>query len=192
MISHSLHQFHENDLFTSAAAMSYFGLMTLFPALLLLLALSNRIAAGNRLPTSGTVLFSLADRDKPTGVRAARRFAELGFAIVATSGTAAALEREGLVVQSVVSKLGEQLGMDAVDLVASGKVDLVVNTPRGSGPRADGFHIRRAAMTHHVACVTTVAAALAAANGIADWASHEPSVRSLQDYHRDGQLRLGL
>ncbi|TMK63805.1 MAG: carbamoyl-phosphate synthase large subunit [Actinobacteria bacterium] len=152
----------------------------------------SQIAAGNRLPTSGTVLFSLADRDKPTGVRAARRFAELGFAIVATSGTAAALEREGLVVQSVVSKLGEQLGMDAVDLVASGKVDLVVNTPRGSGPRADGFHIRRAAMTHHVACVTTVAAALAAANGIADWASHEPSVRSLQDYHRDGQLRLGL
>src|SRR6266481_4878618 len=49
MIPHAVHQFHENDLFTSAAAMSYFGLMTLFPALLLLLALSNRIAAGNQM-----------------------------------------------------------------------------------------------------------------------------------------------
>ena len=92
-----------------------------------------------------------------------------------------------------MAKLGTgEVGEDAVELISSGKVDLVVNTPRGSGPRADGAHIRRAAVRHRVACVTTVAAALAAAAGIAEWSTSEPTVRSLQEYHRDGQLRLGL
>jgi carbamoyl-phosphate synthase large subunit len=80
----------------------------------------------------------------------------------------------------------------AVDLISSGKVDLVVNTPRGRGPRADGAHIRRAATAHGVACITTVAAARAAAAGIAEWTTRVPDVRSLQEYHRDGQLRLGV
>ncbi|GIU87905.1 MAG: hypothetical protein KatS3mg009_2420 [Acidimicrobiia bacterium] len=79
---------------------------------------------------------------------------------------------------------------DAVELIASGEVDLVVNTPRGRGPRADGRHIRQAALANGVACVTTVAAALAAAAGIAEATSRDAEVRSLQDYHRDGQLRL--
>jgi carbamoyl-phosphate synthase large subunit len=152
----------------------------------------SQAGAGNRLPVAGTVFFSLADRDKPAGIRAARRFAELGFGIVATAGTAGALEADGVALSAVVAKLGEEGGVDAVELIASGKIDLVVNTPRGSGPRADGFHIRRAAMRHRVPCVTTVAAALAAAAGVAEWISEEPSVRSLQDYHRDGQLRLGV
>lgn len=151
----------------------------------------SQAAAGNRLPDRGTVFLSLADRDKPAGLRAARRFAELGFSLVATAGTAAALEVEGIPVEAVVGKVGEETaGMDAVDLISSGKVDLVVNTPRGRGPRADGAHIRRAATVHAVACLTTVAAALAAAAGIAEWTSRRPSVRSLQHYHRDGQLRL--
>ena len=75
-------------------------------------------------------------------------------------------------------------------MISSGKVDLIVNTPRGRGPRADGRHIRRAAIVHGVPCVTTVAAAIAAAAGIAEAVSREPEVRSLQSYHRDGQLRL--
>ncbi len=150
----------------------------------------SQAAAGNRLPGEGTVFLSLADRDKPAGMRAARRFVELGFSLVATSGTAATLEAEGIPVETIVAKVGEGTGMDASDLISSGKVDLVINTPRGRGPRADGAHIRRAATTHRVACLTTVAAALAAANGIAEWTTQEPSVRSLQEYHRDGQLRL--
>ena len=82
-------------------------------------------------------------------------------------------------------------GVDAVDLIASGKVDLVVNTPRGRGPRADGAHIRRAAIATGIPCVTTVAAALAAAAGHRRvGADASPTVRSLQEYHRDGQLRL--
>ena len=74
--------------------------------------------------------------------------------------------------------------VDAVDLIAGGKVQLVVNTPRGRGPRADGLHIRATALAHLVPCLTTVAAARAAAAGIADWVSHPLSVRSLQEYHR--------
>ena len=152
----------------------------------------SQAAAGNRLPAAGTVFLSLADRDKPLGLAAARRFAELGFALAATAGTAAAIEADGVHVDTVVSKVGEGTGIDAVDLISEGKVDLVVNTPRGRGPRADGDHIRRAAIRHRVACITTVAAAVAAAAGIAERAAHEPQVRALQDYHRDAQLRLDV
>jgi carbamoyl-phosphate synthase large subunit len=150
----------------------------------------SQAGAGNRLPEKGTIFLSLADRDKPAGLRAARRFFELGFRLIATEGTAAALEQAGITVEQVVAKIGERDGADAVELLASGAVDLVVNTPRGRGPRADGGHIRRAATRHGIACVTTVAAALAAATGVADLGTREPQVRSLQEYHRDGQLRL--
>jgi carbamoyl-phosphate synthase large subunit len=150
-------------------------------------------AAGNRIPLAGTVLMSLADRDKPAGVVAARRFVELGYTLFATAGTAEVLEREGLKVEMVVGKLTDGVassGVDAVELLESGKVDLVVNTPRGRGPRADGAHIRRTATARGIPCVTTVAAALAASAGIVEWESREATVRSLQEYHRDGQLRL--
>jgi carbamoyl-phosphate synthase large subunit len=140
------------------------------------------------------VFLSLADRDKPAGLTAARRFADLGFTLVATAGTAAACEAEGIPVGAVVAKIGPGPGdgVDAVDLIASGKVNLVVNTPRGRGPRADGAHIRLAASAHGIPCLTTIAAALAAAAGIAESRNEEPRVRSLQEYHRDAQLRLPL
>jgi carbamoyl-phosphate synthase large subunit len=146
----------------------------------------SQIAAGNRLPTGGTVFLSLADRDKSVGLDAARQFAALGFELAATSGTAAMLEAEGIEVSTVVAKVGESHpgGVDAVELIAGGKVQLVVNTPRGRGPRADGLHIRATALAHMVPCLTTVAAARAAAAGIADWIRHPLSVRSLQEYHQ--------
>jgi carbamoyl-phosphate synthase large subunit len=146
----------------------------------------SQIAAGNRLPTSGTVFFSLADRDKAGGLEVAREFAALGFEIAATSGTAALLAAEGIAVGTVVAKVGESHpgNVDAVELIAGGKVQLVVNTPRGRGPRADGLHIRATALAHLVPCLTTVAAAKAAAAGIADWVAHPLSVRSLQEYHQ--------
>jgi carbamoyl-phosphate synthase large subunit len=150
----------------------------------------SQAGAGNRLPTRGTVFMSLADRDKELGVRIAQRFAELGLTIAATAGTASAFEAEGVPVDTVVAKVGEAVGVDAVDLISSGKVDLVVNTPRGSGPRADGMHIRRAALANGVACLTTVAAAAAAVAGIAEELERQPDVRSLQEYHADAQLRF--
>jgi carbamoyl-phosphate synthase large subunit len=154
----------------------------------------GQIAAGDKLPEGGGVFLSLADRDKPSGLLAARKFAELGFTLIATSGTAAYLEERGLAVDQVVAKVGEdgQRGETAVDLIATGKVQLVVNTPRGSGPRADGRYIRTAASVHRIPCITTVAAAVAAATGMADWASHELSVRTLQEFHAADQLDLGL
>ena len=140
------------------------------------------------------MFLSLADRDKAGGLLAARRFAELGFSLIATAGTAAYLTEHGLAVDTVVAKVGEERAGEptAVDLIADGKVQLVVNTPRGSGPRADGAYIRTAANVHNVPCLTTVAAALAAAGGIAEWTTHGLSVRSLQEFHEGDQLRLKL
>jgi carbamoyl-phosphate synthase large subunit len=150
----------------------------------------SQAAVGNHLPARGSVFLSLADRDKAAGLTVARRFADLGFVLVATAGTAAVLEAEGIPVGGIVAKVGDEGGIDAVDLIASGKVNLVVNTPKGHGPRADGAHIRRAASAHRVPCLTTVAAAVAAAAGIAEWRAQEHRVRSLQEYHGDDQLRL--
>ncbi len=144
----------------------------------------SQLAAGDRLPTSGCVFMSLADRDKAVGIEAARRFVDAGFHIVATTGTADALDAVGIPVETRVAKVGEPIGTDAVDLISSGKVDLVVNSPRGRGARADGAHIRAAAAVHGVPCLTTAAAGLAAANGILDSAAHEMRVRTLQEFHR--------
>jgi carbamoyl-phosphate synthase large subunit len=148
----------------------------------------SQIAAGTALPAQGTVFMSLADRDKAAGLEAALGFASLGFELAATSGTAAFLESNGVPVSTVVAKVGEQDpgAADAVELISTGKVQLVVNTPRGRGPRADGEHIRAAALTSQVPCLTTVAAARAAAAGMADWRRHPLSVVSLQEIHAAG------
>ncbi len=152
----------------------------------------SQAGAGNKLPSEGTVFLSLADRDKDAGMFAARRFFDLGFSIAATAGTARFLEGKRVRVDTVVAKVGEEVGVDAVELISSGKVDLVINTPRGRGPRSDGMHIRRAAIVHGVACITTVAAAVAAAGGITEEAERDADVRSLQEYHADGQLRFDV
>jgi carbamoyl-phosphate synthase large subunit len=151
----------------------------------------SQIAAGSRLPDGGTVFFSLADRDKPVGLEAARRFADLGFQLAATAGTARYLREHGVPVATEVAKVGESAGgQDAVELISSGRVQLVVNSPRGRGPRADGAHIRRAASVHSIPCLTTAAAARAAAAGIADWAVHALTVTCLQEYHQGDQQQF--
>ena len=135
------------------------------------------------LPTGGALFISLKDRDKPAGIIVAKRFRERGLNIAATKGTAAYLARFGFAVDRVVSKLSDHNGESAVDLIANGEITFVVNTPTGSGGRSDGSHIRTAAVVHRVSCVTTVEAALAAAQGMAESASMPLSVRSLQEYH---------
>ncbi|MCB0964393.1 MAG: carbamoyl phosphate synthase large subunit, partial [Acidimicrobiales bacterium] len=144
----------------------------------------SQIAAGERLPDAGRVFFSVADRDKDAGVRAARRYVDLGLEIVATDGTAAALEAAGVPVAQRVTKLGSgEPGPTAVDLIQAGEIQMVVNSPRGRGPRADGDYIRAAAGVANIPCLTTAAAALAAAEGMVDWARHDLEVKPLQEFH---------
>ena len=144
----------------------------------------SQAAAGTALPRSGTVFLSLADRDKPAGLGVAQRLSELGFDLAATLGTAGFLRSHGVEVATLVAKVGEEkMAADAVELIAGGKVQMVVNTPRGRGSRADGVHIRAAAIAHHVPCITTLSAALAAVAGMADRAVHPLAVRCLQELH---------
>ncbi|MCY3804863.1 MAG: carbamoyl-phosphate synthase large subunit [bacterium] len=145
----------------------------------------SQIAAGAALPTSGSVFLSLADRDKQVGITVARRLAGMGFTLLATRGTAAALAAAGVGTEAVVAKLADPEGPHAVTLLDAGRIDLVINTPQGRGPRADGADIRRVAAQRGVPLLTTVAAALAATAGIADQRNHPMEVRSLQEYHRD-------
>ena len=144
--------------------------------------MKSQISAGGALPDSGTVFMSLADRDKAVGLEAARGLVDLGLEIVATSGTADHLVANGVPVSTVVAKLGED-GTDAVELIRSGAVQMVVNSPRGRGPRADGEHIRAAAGAEGIPLLTTANAALAAARGLADWRRFPLAVRTLQEYH---------
>ena len=147
----------------------------------------SQIAAGEALPLGGTIFFSLADRDKEQGLEAARGFVDLGFQIAATEGTADFLQARGVAVETVVAKLSEEgrkisAGVDAVELIGAGQVKLVVNTPRGRGPRSDGHRIRFASTAHKIPCLTTVAAARAAALGLRDWMSNPLTVRPLQEF----------
>ncbi len=158
----------------------------------------SQLAAGDRLPESGTVFFSLADRDKPQGRVAARAFVDLGFSIAATSGTADDFESDGIPVKTRVAKIGEEdpLRADgaptAVDLIEADEIVLVVNCPRGRAPRSDGDYIRSAAGANRVPLLTTAAGAIATAEGIRDRGAHAGRVRSLQDHHAHGAAAGGV
>ena len=141
------------------------------------------LAAGTVLPTEGTVFLSLADSDKPAGLVVAKRLRRLGFGIAATTGTAKYLSRFGLAIDQVVGKVSEGAGNTAVDLIASGDICFVINTPQGRGGRTDGEAIRKAANVHRVSSVTTVEAALAAVQGMAEQFGRPLEVRSLQEHH---------
>jgi len=135
------------------------------------------------LPLAGTVLFTIADRDKNAAIEPARRFRELGFRIMATEGTHAFLKEKGIDAVPV-SKLSVSRP-NLVDAIKSGQVQLLVNTPSGRKGSADSLNIRRAAIKHKIPYITTTAAAIAAAKGIAARREDAPKVRSLQQYHAD-------
>ncbi|MGA2294153.1 MAG: carbamoyl-phosphate synthase large subunit [Acidimicrobiales bacterium] len=144
-----------------------------------------QLAAGTKLPDGGQVFMSLADRDKVNGLILARELAALGFTIAATVGTAGYLRANGVTVATLVGKVGlADLGVNAVSMISSGEVHLVVNTPSGGGARADGAQIRTACVSLSVPCLTTMSAGFAAAKGIADSRAQGWRVRSLQELHR--------
>jgi carbamoyl-phosphate synthase large subunit len=138
-------------------------------------------AAGSALPDSGTVFVTVTDSDKAAGAGIAAQLHDLGFRIVATAGTAQAIERMGIPV-TTLRKVGEG-SPHVVDAISGGEVDLVINTPTGSGARSDGWEIRRAAVARGIPCITTLSGGQAAARAIRAARSGVAAVRSLQEWH---------
>jgi carbamoyl-phosphate synthase large subunit len=148
----------------------------------------SQFAAGTTLPESGLVFVSLNDRDKLGGVDVVKGLTSLGLKIVATVGTADFLKSHDCEVSRVVGKfserkLGSKTGDDAVKLIESGEIALVINTPRGYGTRNDGEAIRKAANTCRVSVVTTLSAATAAVQGMIEQRNRPFTVMSLQEFH---------
>ncbi|HUS91624.1 MAG TPA: carbamoyl-phosphate synthase large subunit [Phycisphaerae bacterium] len=137
--------------------------------------------AKQTLPTQGTVLISVSQHDRPAVLKAARKFAELGFRIVATEGTHAFLTASGIAAEPI-KKLQEGRP-NVVDAITNREIDLVINTPIGKLSQQDDSYIRKSAIKHKVPYITTLSAAEAAAEGIAAYRAGGSSVRSLQEYH---------
>jgi carbamoyl-phosphate synthase large subunit len=135
------------------------------------------------LPLEGTVLFTIADRDKGAAIEPARLFRDLGFTIAATDGTHRFLREKGI--EAVpVSKLG--FGRpNLVDAMKSGEIQLLVNTPSGGQSSAQSADIRRTAIAYKIPYISTTAAAIAAAKGIAARREGRPKVRPVQQYHAE-------
>jgi carbamoyl-phosphate synthase large subunit len=141
------------------------------------------------LPTEGSVFVSMANRDKRAMIFPVKRLAELGFTVLATEGTAETLQRAGvdakIVVKHSEAGSGEDRRRSIVDRILADEVDLVLNTPMGSGPRADGYEIRTASVSSGVPCITTLSGILAAIQGIEALRANSVGVRSLQDYQAE-------
>ena len=141
----------------------------------------SQMAAGSPLPLSGKVFISVSDTHKKKIAEVAKQFAEMGFELVATSGTATVLEKAGLTVERVY-KLTEGRP-NAVDLLKNKEIQLVINTPSGATPRADEVKIRTTAVYTNTPIMTTLASARAAARGIAALKESGYSVKTVQEYH---------
>jgi carbamoyl-phosphate synthase large subunit len=142
-------------------------------------------AAGAQLPNQGTVFLTVADSDKPAAIGIASLLHDLGFEIIATRGTAQSLRRMGIPA-TAINKLNEGPN-NVVDWIERGAVDLVINTPVGTGARTDGYEIRSAAIARGIPCITTMSGGLAAARAIIAARRGEPDVVSLQELHRSHQ-----
>ncbi len=141
----------------------------------------SQIAAGGPLPLSGRVFISVSDEHKSEAAEVARLFADLGFELTATQGTAVVLEKAGLKVQQVF-KLA-QGRPNTLDLLKNRQIQLVINTPAGQTPRADEVRIRTTAVYTGTPIMTTISGARAAAHGIAALLKHGYGVQTLQEYH---------
>jgi carbamoyl-phosphate synthase large subunit len=145
----------------------------------------SQSAAYGSLPTSGKIFVSVANRDKRGMIFPIKRLADLGFEIVATLGTGEVLRRHGIPCEIVSKHYEDPGGRDAVTLIREGYVQMVINTPQGSGAaaRSDGYEIRSAAVTADIPCCTTVPGAAAAVMGIEALIRGDMTVRPLQQLH---------
>jgi len=140
-------------------------------------------ATGTSLPTKGAVLITVNDRDKNSMLESARIFAELGFKIFATKGTCAFLTKNNIQA-TYINKIGYGRP-DIVDAIKNVEIQLVVNTPSGKETEEKDSYIRQSAITYQIPYITTTAAALAAARGIARRLKGDSVLKSLHEYHED-------
>jgi carbamoyl-phosphate synthase large subunit len=173
-------RFHGQDILLSPEMRSTGEVMGLDQDLGIAYA-KSQMAAGGPLPMSGRVFISVSDAHKKEVAAVARQFVDLGFSVIATSGTAAVLEAAGLKVERV-AKLSEGRP-NAVDLLKNREIQLVINTPAGQTPRADEVRIRTTAVYTGTPIMTTLSGAKAAALGIAALRKSGYSVKTLQEYH---------
>jgi carbamoyl-phosphate synthase large subunit len=173
-------RFHGQDILLSPEMRSTGEVMGLDQDLGIAYA-KSQMAAGGPLPMSGRVFISVSDAHKKEVAAVARQFADLGFSVIATSGTAAVLEAAGLKVERI-AKLSEGRP-NAVDLLKNREIQLVINTPAGQTPRADEVRIRTTAVYTGTPIMTTLSGAKAAALGIAALRKSGYSVKTLQEYH---------
>lgn len=145
----------------------------------------SQSATYGSLPTSGKIFVSVANRDKRGMIFPIKRLADLGFQLIATTGTAEVLRRHGVACEQIRKHYESGESADAVSLIRSGEVVLVVNTPQGSGAsaRSDGYEIRSAAVTADIPCITTVPGAAAAVMAVEARIRGDMVVRPLQALH---------
>jgi carbamoyl-phosphate synthase large subunit len=139
--------------------------------------------AQQTLPVRGAVLLSVANRDKPAALKAAKAFHDLGFRIRATRGTQRFLDENGIPSEPINKQTEGRPNI--VDGIMNKEIQLVINTPAGKESKTDDSYLRKAAIKYRIPYITTLAAALAAAQGIADRSRQPTRVRSLQEYHQD-------
>jgi len=141
-------------------------------------------AAGQKLPTKGTVLITINDKDKRKNIiDVAKRFKGLGFRIISTAGTKTFLEKNGIEAE-LINKMQEGRP-NIMDAIYNKEIQLIINTPIGKSAAYDDSYIRRAAIKYKIPYVTTIAAALAASEGIKAYLENKGSVKSLQEYHKE-------
>jgi carbamoyl-phosphate synthase large subunit len=173
-------RFHGQDILLSPEMRSTGEVMGLDKDLGIAYA-KSQMAAGSPLPLSGSVFLSVSQAHKAKVVEVGKGFADLGFELVATEGTATVLERAGLKVRRV-PKLMEGRP-NAIDLLKNREIQLVINTPSGANPRADEIKIRTTAVYTGTPIMTTISGAMAAILGISALKKQGYQVRALQEYH---------
>jgi carbamoyl-phosphate synthase large subunit len=142
----------------------------------------SQSAVGFDLPTSGTVFISVHDGDKERALPVARRFAELGFRLIATSGTAQYLREHGVGTETVF-KLKEGRP-HVVDRIKNGEVDLIINTSMGKKTTSDAYEIRRTTLVYNIPYTTTIAGAKALAEAVGELQRGDWDVKTIQEYHQ--------
>ena len=149
----------------------------------------SQIASGFDMPKSGKIFISVRNRHKRSIIMIAKRLHDLGFKLVGTQGTADVIARSGIEVESVMKV--QEGRPNVLDLVKNNEVVLIINTPYGQGTRSDGYHIRTAAATNGVPCITTLPAAEAIVQGLEALSSGELDMKAIQDYHSQDREKAG-